>query len=53
MAKRWYAVHTYSGQEARVVEYITDLIAAGEMKDLIGKSSCRRTMSYMSRMAKK
>jgi len=37
MAKRWYAVHTYSGQEARVVEYITDLIAAGEMKDLIGQ----------------
>ncbi|HMD69680.1 MAG TPA: transcription termination/antitermination protein NusG [Chitinivibrionales bacterium] len=37
MAKRWYAVHTYSGQEARVQEYITDLIAAGEMKDLIGQ----------------
>jgi transcriptional antiterminator NusG len=37
MAKRWYAVHTYSGQEAKVMEYITDLIAAGEMKDLIGQ----------------
>src|SRR5271157_2109844 len=37
MAKRWYAVHSYSGQEARVQEYITDLIAAGEMKDLIGQ----------------
>jgi transcription termination/antitermination protein NusG len=37
MVKRWYAVHTYSGQEARVREYITDLIAAGEMKDLIGQ----------------
>jgi transcriptional antiterminator NusG len=37
MAKRWYAVHTYSGQEAKVMEYIIDLIAAGEMKDLIGQ----------------
>ena len=37
MDKRWYAVHTYSGQEARVVEYINDLIAAGEMKDQIGQ----------------
>jgi len=37
MDKRWYAVHTYSGQESRVVEYINDLIAAGEMKDQIGQ----------------
>jgi transcription termination/antitermination protein NusG len=37
MPKRWYAIHTYSGQEARVMEYINDLIAAGEMKDKIGQ----------------
>jgi transcription termination/antitermination protein NusG len=37
MSKRWYAVHTYSGQEAKVMEVITDLIAAGEMKDQIGQ----------------
>jgi transcription termination/antitermination protein NusG len=26
MAKRWYAIHTYAGQEGRVVQYINDLI---------------------------
>ena len=31
MAARWYAVHTYSGQESKVFQYLTDLIAAGDM----------------------
>ena len=37
MAKSWYAVHTYSGQEGRVAQYIQDMIAAGEMADKIGQ----------------
>ncbi|MGA2507035.1 MAG: transcription termination/antitermination protein NusG [Chitinispirillaceae bacterium] len=31
MAARWYAVHTYSGQESKVFQYLTELIQTGEM----------------------
>jgi transcriptional antiterminator NusG len=31
MAVRWYAVHTYSGQESKVFQYLTELIQAGDM----------------------
>jgi transcription termination/antitermination protein NusG len=31
MAARWYVVHTYSGQEGRVFQYLSDLIQSGEM----------------------
>jgi transcriptional antiterminator NusG len=31
MAARWYAVHTYSGQESKVFQYLTELVQAGEM----------------------
>jgi transcription termination/antitermination protein NusG len=37
MAKRWYAVHTYSGQEAKVKEIIEDVVTSGEMKDQVGQ----------------
>jgi transcriptional antiterminator NusG len=37
MAKRWYAVHTYSGQESKVMEYIQNYIASNEFKDQIGR----------------
>lgn len=37
MAKQWYAVHTYSGQEAKVVQFIQDVVASGEMHDLVGQ----------------
>jgi len=30
MANRWYAVHTYSGQEAKVLEIVITAIASGE-----------------------
>jgi transcriptional antiterminator NusG len=35
MSNRWYAVHTYSGQEAKVLEIVNDAIASGEAKDQI------------------
>lgn len=31
MAARWYAIHTYSGQESKVFQYLTELIQSGEM----------------------
>jgi transcription termination/antitermination protein NusG len=31
MALRWYVVHTYSGQEGKVFQYLSDLIQAGDM----------------------
>jgi transcription termination/antitermination protein NusG len=33
MAARWYAVHTYSGQESKVFQYLTEFIKSGEMGD--------------------
>ena len=35
MAARWYAVHTYSGQESKVFQFIHELIEAGEMSGKI------------------
>ncbi len=35
MTVRWYAVHTYSGQEAKVYQYINELIASGDYNDKI------------------
>lgn len=35
MSKRWYAVHTYSGQESKVFQNVQDLIASGDMDDKI------------------
>jgi transcription termination/antitermination protein NusG len=35
MSNRWYAVHTYSGQEAKVLEIVNDAITSGEAKDQI------------------
>jgi transcriptional antiterminator NusG len=35
MAARWYVVHTYSGQESKIFDYLTDVINSGEMGDLI------------------
>jgi transcription termination/antitermination protein NusG len=32
---RWYVVHTYSGQEARVHQILSELIESGEMSDQI------------------
>jgi len=37
MEKRWYAVHTYSGQEGKVVQFIQDVVASGVMADQIGQ----------------
>lgn len=31
MAARWYAIHTYSGQENKVFTYLNELIQSGEM----------------------
>lgn len=35
MAQRWYVVHTYSGQEAKVFNHLNELIQAGETGDQI------------------
>lgn len=35
MASRWYAVHTYSGQESKVFQHLTELIQAGDMSGKI------------------
>lgn len=35
MAARWYVVHTYSGQETKVHQYLSELIQSGEMGDQI------------------
>jgi transcription termination/antitermination protein NusG len=35
MALRWYVVHTYSGQEGKVFQYVQDIIQSGEMTDKI------------------
>jgi transcription termination/antitermination protein NusG len=37
MAKQWYAVHTYSGQEAKVMETIQDMVASGDLGDSVGQ----------------
>lgn len=37
MAKRWYVVHTYTGQETKVQGYIQDIVASGDLGDLIGQ----------------
>jgi len=31
MAARWYVVHTYSGQETKVFNFLNEVIASGEM----------------------
>jgi transcriptional antiterminator NusG len=38
MAVRWYAVHTYSGQEGRVFEQVSDLIATQEFAGRINQT---------------
>jgi transcriptional antiterminator NusG len=35
MAMRWYVVHTYSGQEAKVFQYLTEVIAGGDLGEQI------------------
>ena len=35
MAIHWYAIHTYSGQEARIVQYIQDVINRGELTGML------------------
>ncbi|MDR0331354.1 MAG: transcription termination/antitermination protein NusG [Chitinispirillales bacterium] len=35
MAAKWYAVHTYSGQEAKVFGYLNELIESGDFGDQI------------------
>ena len=35
MAFKWYAVQTYSGQESRVVQYVTEFIEAGDLEGLV------------------
>ncbi|MBN1307936.1 MAG: transcription termination/antitermination factor NusG [Chitinispirillaceae bacterium] len=35
MALRWYVVHTYSGQEAKVYQYISEQIASGDFGEQI------------------
>jgi len=35
MAFNWYAVQTYSGQESRVVQYVTEFIEAGDLEGLV------------------
>jgi transcriptional antiterminator NusG len=37
MAKRWYAVHTFSGQEGRIQKYIQDIVASGDLGEQIGE----------------
>ena len=34
---RWYAVQTYTGQESRVVQYVEDMLASGEMEGKISQ----------------
>ena len=35
MSARWYVVHTYSGQEARVFSYLNELIESGDFGEQI------------------
>jgi transcriptional antiterminator NusG len=35
MAARWYVVHTYTGQEAKVFSYLNEVIASGDFGDKI------------------
>lgn len=35
--KRWYVVHTYTGQEAKVQGVIQDIVASGQLGDMIGQ----------------
>lgn len=37
MAMQWYVVQTYSGQEAKVTQYLRELIESGEISDQIGQ----------------
>jgi transcriptional antiterminator NusG len=37
MAMRWYVVHTYSGQEAKVFQYLNELIEAEDLGDQMGQ----------------
>ncbi len=37
MGKRWYVVHTYTGQETKVQSFIQDVIATGEYSEQIGQ----------------
>lgn len=33
MALKWYVVHTYSGQETKVFQYLNEVIAVGDMNE--------------------
>jgi len=35
MALKWYAIHTYSGQESKVFQYLNEVIAAEDMNEQI------------------
>ncbi|MBD3420496.1 MAG: transcription termination/antitermination factor NusG [Chitinivibrionales bacterium] len=35
MALRWYAIHTYSGQESKVLQHLRDIIESGDLGDKI------------------
>jgi transcription termination/antitermination protein NusG len=35
MALKWYVVHTYSGQESKVFQYLNEVIAASDMNEQI------------------
>ncbi|HIE03254.1 MAG TPA: transcription termination/antitermination factor NusG [Candidatus Latescibacteria bacterium] len=37
MAKRWYVVHTYSGHEHKVKQYIESMLSSSGLTDKIGK----------------
>jgi len=37
MEMRWYVVHTYTGQESRVQNYIQDIVAGGDYTGQIGQ----------------
>jgi transcriptional antiterminator NusG len=37
MSKKWYAIQTYTSQEAKVVQYIQDVVASGDLGDQIGQ----------------
>lgn len=37
MAMRWYAIHTYSGQEGKVAQYIREMASSDELSGQIGQ----------------